>query len=200
MIAVLDYGSGNIKAFLNAYERMGIACRTARSAEELTGADRIILPGVGAFDTAMGQFRDSGLRPVVEEMVFQRQVPLLGICVGMQMLADRSEEGSGPGLGWIAGDVRRLGPADLRLPHMGWNRIQAKKDEKLLANLPNGGRVYFLHSYYFEARKQDCVIATAAYGARFSCAIRQGAVYGIQFHPEKSHDDGLQILRNFTTI
>ena len=204
MIAVLDYGSGNVRAFLNAYERMKIACRAARGPADLEGAERIILPGVGAFDTALKQFEDSGMMQPVRERVLESGVPLLGVCVGMQMLADRSEEGSRTGLGWIPGAVRKLRApspnASLRLPHMGWNQIEIQPDAPLLSRLPSGGRFYFLHSYAFECADSRHAIARSNYGVEFTCAVRRKNVWAVQFHPEKSHDDGMTVLKNFATL
>ena len=203
MIAVLDYGSGNVRAFLNAYERMKVPCRAARRPEDLAGAERIILPGVGAFDTALRQFEASGMRDPVERKVLGEGMPLLGICVGMQMLAKDSAEGTRAGLGWVPGHVRRLGTGGgpgVRLPHMGWNRIEAAGSCPVLRELPNGGRFYFLHSYFFDAEGDTEVIARVEYGARFPCAVRRGNIFAVQFHPEKSHEDGMRLLRNFSTL
>jgi imidazole glycerol-phosphate synthase subunit HisH len=201
MIAVLDYGSGNVKAFLNAYERMKVPALAARCVEDLDGAERVVLPGVGAFDTALRQFNECGMKQRVEEMVLVRGVPLLGVCVGMQMLANGSDEGDSHGLGWISGRVRRLAAerngCDLRLPHMGWNRIDTGEGESLLRDLPNGGRFYFLHSYYFDCEDSAMSVATATYGRSFTCAVRRQNIFAVQFHPEKSHEDGMKLLKNF---
>lgn len=204
MIAVLDYGSGNVRAFLNAYERMKIECRATRTPEDLMGVDRIILPGVGAFDTALGQFEASGMRLRVEEMVLRGGVPMLGVCVGMQMLANRSDEGQKSGLGWMSGQVRRLEPSangnTLRLPHMGWNRIAVSDGRGLLQDLPNGGRFYFLHSYFFDCEDPAISVATSTYGRSFTCAVNRENIFAVQFHPEKSHEDGMKVLRNFAEL
>lgn len=204
MIAVLDYGSGNVKAFLNAFERMRIPCRAARSPADLEGVEKIIFPGVGAFDTALRQFHASGMREPVEQKVLREGIPLLGVCVGMQLLANGSEEGREEGLGWIPGHVRRLSAQSengtLRLPHMGWNRIERCGGEKLLADLPNGGRFYFLHSYFFDCSDSQHTIARTIYGTAFPCAVSNRNVYAVQFHPEKSHDDGMKILKNFSEL
>ena len=203
MIAVLDYGSGNVRAFLNAYERMKVPCWVARRPEDLAGAERIILPGVGSFDTALRQFEASGMRDPVERKVLGEGMPLLGICVGMQMLAQDSDEGVGAGLGWVPGHVRRVGTGGgpvVRLPHMGWNRIEAAGGCPLLQELPNGGRFYFLHSYFFDTAGDTEVVARVEYGTRFPCAVRRGNIFAVQFHPEKSHEDGMRLLRNFSTL
>lgn len=204
MIAVLDYGSGNVRAFLNAYERMKVPCYAARTPADLARAERIILPGVGAFDTAMQQFEASGMLPEVERLVVRGGMPLLGVCVGMQMLARSSEEGVRRGLGWIEGEVKKLRPppgtATLKLPHMGWNRIETRPGSEVLGNLPNGGRFYFLHSYIFSCTDQAHELAWSNYGTRFTCAVSKGSIIGAQFHPEKSHDDGMTLLRNFSSL
>lgn len=204
MIAVLDYGSGNVRAFLNAYERMKIPCRAARSAADLEGAERIVLPGVGSFDTAMRQFTESGMLAPVRTRVLEQGMPLLGVCVGMQMLADRSEEGTSSGLGWISGEVRKLRAAQensaLKLPHMGWNQIECLREDALLRVLPHGGRFYFLHSYAFSCAQPSDAIALCDYGGRFTCAVRRGKIWGVQFHPEKSHDDGMTLLKTFASL
>lgn len=198
MIAILDYGCGNVRAFLNAYERMKIPCRAARSAADLEGVRQVILPGVGAFDTAMRLFTQSGMRDVVQQRVLEQNIPLLGVCVGMQMLADSSEEGKERGLGWIPGKVCRIPtPTGLRLPHMGWNQIAPAPNNRLLRDLPAGGRFYFLHSYYFECADAAYSGATVDYGATLTCAVHRERVFGVQFHPEKSHEDGMKLLKNF---
>lgn len=204
MIAVLDYGSGNVRAFLNAYGRMNIACIAARIPDDLARATRIILPGVGAFDTAIRQFNESGLKAAVEQRVLNEGMPLLGICVGMQMLALGSEEGIRTGLGWIPGRVRRLPDVGesgrMRLPHMGWNHVEVSGDHGLLAGLPERGRFYFLHSYFFDAADDAVVTARCRYGDSFPCAVRLRNLHAVQFHPEKSHVDGMKVLRNFAQL
>ncbi len=203
MIAVIDYGSGNVRALLNAYVRMNIACRAVREPGELKGVTHIILPGVGAFDTALRQFESSGMSEFVQRKVQDEGTPLLGICVGMQMLAKDSQEGVRVGLGWVPGHVRRLGSQSgpvVRLPHMGWNQIRRVGDCRLMDDLPNSGRFYFLHSYYFEPEGDALVIATAEYGIQFACAVRRGNTFAVQFHPEKSHEDGMRLLANFAAI
>lgn len=204
MIAILDYGLGNVRAFANVYKRLNMAHAVASKPADLAGADRIILPGVGAFDEAMELFGKSGMRGPVEEMVLGRKVPLLGICVGMQMLARSSEEGHLPGLGWIDGDVRKFDVSSLRhktrLPHMGWNRVSPRGGSALMRDLPEGSRFYFLHSYYFECADRGSAISEAEYGATFACAVAAGNVHGVQFHPEKSHSNGIQLLKNFGSL
>jgi len=200
MIRIVDYGLGNISAFLNMYKRLNVSAATARTPDELRDADRLILPGVGAFDHAMEQLDASGMRATLDELVQDKRVPVLGICVGMQMLAHGSDEGRLSGLGWIPGRVRAfeaLRKPGLLLPHMGWNDVRAVAQPGLLAGLDDDARFYFLHSYYFDCEDERHVAARSGYGIDFACAVRAGHVHGVQFHPEKSHHFGAQLLKNF---
>jgi glutamine amidotransferase len=204
MITIVDYGLGNIKAFVNVYERLNIKTKIAHHADDLITATKIILPGVGAFDYAMSQLNASGMRDELENQVLNNNVPIVGICVGMQMLAKSSDEGKLPGLGWIDGEVKlfdeSLIPYKTRLPHMGWNTINLKGANKLLDLLNDNSRFYFLHSYYFNCNSETDIIATTEYGITYSSAINKGNIYGIQFHPEKSHQNGIQLLHNFARL
>lgn len=204
MITIIDYGLGNILAFVNVYNRLNIRVAVAKSANDLGNASRLILPGVGSFDHAMQQFNQSGMRHIVEQLVLKENKPVLGICVGMQMLAKSSDEGDLPGLGWIDGKVKKFDlsamPPETNLPHMGWNDVIPVADNELFKGMEQDSRFYFLHSYYFDCNKQSNVLAVSDYGGNFSCAVRQGNVYGVQFHPEKSHHFGSQLLRNFAEV
>lgn len=203
MIAIVDYGLGNVKAFANVYHGLNIPAAIAKNADDLKGAARIILPGVGAFDHAMKLLEKSGMKPLLDELVLGRRVPVLGICVGMQMLAGYSEEGSLPGLGWIEGEVRRFrtaGNLNLQVPHMGWNSISPVMNDGLLRGLDGGALFYFLHSYYFQCRHNQDILAVTEYGERFASAVCSGNIYGVQFHPEKSHQGGIQLLKNFAEL
>ncbi|MDP4678767.1 MAG: imidazole glycerol phosphate synthase subunit HisH, partial [Cyclobacteriaceae bacterium] len=168
---------------------------------DFEGVDLFILPGVGAFDHAMKSFNDSGMREAVEKMVLVDKIPIIGICVGMQMLADSSEEGVLPGLGWIPGVVRKFDeskiPYDTKFPHMGWNDITFNKDSSLFVDFEVLSKFYFLHSYYFENSDKSHEIAKSSYGAEFTCAVNLDNIYGVQFHPEKSHHYGVKLLENF---
>jgi len=201
VITILDYGLGNVLAFQNVFKRLGIPVNVARTPGDLQDADKLILPGVGAFDQAMSLFEQSGLRGRAEEMVLGRGMPVIGICVGMQMLASASEEGKLPGLGWVPGSVRKFDVGRLshatRLPHMGWNDVRPVRTSKLFTGLEADARFYFLHSYYFAPESADATMAVAEYGGEFTCAVGLANVYGVQFHPEKSHHFGSDLLKNF---
>jgi glutamine amidotransferase len=204
MITIIDYGLGNILAFVNVYSRLNIPVAVAKSANDLVNATKLILPGVGSFDHAMQQLDQSGMRQPVEQLVLQNAMPVLGICVGMQMLAKFSDEGELPGLGWIDGEVKKFDlsvmPRGSNLPHMGWNDVEPVVDGVLFNGMEQDARFYFLHSFYFECHQQQDVLAMTDYGGKFSCAVRRDNVYGVQFHPEKSHHFGSQLLKNFAEV
>jgi imidazole glycerol-phosphate synthase subunit HisH len=206
MIRIVDYGVGNVRAFLNVFKRLNIEAAPATSPADLADARKLILPGVGHFDHAMARLQDSGMRETLDDLVQQKKVPVLGICVGMQMLARASDEGTRAGLGWIPGRVRAFSswePArTLPLPHMGWNDVRPTGDHPLFRNLDPvaGPRFYFLHSYFFETERPSDVAAVASYGQEFGCAVSAENVHGVQFHPEKSHHFGTGLLKNFAEL
>lgn len=204
MITIVDYGLGNIEAFVNIYRRLNINVTVARTAEELASAVRIILPGVGAFDWAMSRLNHSGMRDCLDNLVQIEKRPVLGVCVGMQMMAKHSDEGSLPGLHWIDGEVKKFTKAqsdgDLRLPHMGWNDVAACKSTGLFANLEADARFYFLHSYYFRPTSDKDTLAYTEYHGRFASAVQLENILGVQFHPEKSHHWGMRLLQNFAEV
>jgi glutamine amidotransferase len=189
---------------MNVFKQHNIEARAAKSADELTGASRVILPGVGAFDHAMERLEESGMRTCLEDLALEQKVPVLGVCVGMQMLANGSDEGNLPGLGWIEGRVRSFtswAPAEhIPVPHMGWNDVQPVADTSLFDDLESDSRFYFLHSFFFDCARADDVLAVANYGGDFSCAVRRENIYGVQFHPEKSHHFGTRLLKNFARL
>lgn len=202
MIRIVDYGLGNIGAFANMCKRLNIATSIARVPSDLDGARHVVLPGVGAFDHAMQLLNASGMRDTLDRLVCDGSVRVLGVCVGMQILADSSEEGLGSGLGWVPGRVKAFkghpAAARLPLPHMGWNDVRETRATPLLRGMENDARFYFLHSFYFECADPADTVATADYGFEFACAVERPGVYGVQFHPEKSHHWGANLLRNFS--
>ena len=203
MITIIDYGLGNIKAFQHIYNQLNVKCDIACDAEKLGNATKIILPGVGSFDYAMSSLNKSGMREVLDNLVLTRNTPILGICVGMQMLANSSEEGSLDGLGYVDGSVKKFSReqlVDYPLPHMGWNIVNQSGKDDLFNNITNGQRFYFLHSYYFECNQEINKIASAKYGFKFTCGVKNKNIYGIQFHPEKSHAAGIRLLSNFALM
>jgi glutamine amidotransferase len=204
MIGIIDYGLGNISAFLSVYKRLNIPASVVRSPDELEGAERLILPGVGSFDHAMELLQKSGMYASLEDFVLTRRKPILGVCIGMQIMAKSSEEGVEPGLGWIRASVRKLGGAEnkfpLRLPHMGWNDVVPVTKSMLFKGLEHNSRFYFLHSYYFDCEDSGAALAETDYGLRFVCAVNLSNIYGVQFHPEKSHEYGIRLLKNFSEV
>ena len=204
MIAIIDYGVGNIKAFANIYKQLNVPIKNVRCIDDLEDVSKLILPGVGSFDYAMEQLENSGMREKLDELVLKNKVPLLGVCVGMQMLADSSDEGELRGLSWINGSVKKINTVNVecntRLPHMGWNDVVVNNERELFKGLETDSRFYFLHSYYFEAAHQSNVIASTDYGDKFTCAVKRENIFGVQFHPEKSHEYGIKLLKNFAEL
>ena len=203
MIAIVNYGSGNIQAIANIYGRLGAPFTVATNPDDLASAERIILPGVGAFDEAMGELNASGMRRALDDCALVERKPILGICVGMQLLGRSSEEGRAQGLGWIDAEVRRFrattGPA-IQVPHMGWNTVVPTKSDTLFDGVEIESGYYFLHSYYMSCTDPADVLARTDYGGEFTCAVRRGNICGVQFHPEKSHHWGAQLLKNFAEL
>jgi len=202
MITIIDYGLGNLSAFINVYKRLNIDVQLASTIGELKKASKLILPGVGTFDQAMNKLNSSGLRNYLDELVLIKKIPVIGVCVGMQIMALKSDEGVLPGLGWIDGKVKRLflNNKDLPLPHMGWNDIKIQKKISLIANIDIYKRFYFLHSYYFQCQNLDDIVANINYGFDFPCIINHENIFGIQCHPEKSHYNGMNLLKNFAEL
>lgn len=200
MVAIVDYGVGNLQSLERAFSAAGAITRVTGDEAELSQASAIVLPGVGHFQEAMEHLHARGLIAALERRVMGEGVPLLGVCLGMQLLMQRSDEGDVPGLGWISGQVRGLrqlcdDPA-LRVPHIGWNAVNAPAESRLFTGLPQGSCFYFAHSFAAPAADAEYA-AHAVYGAPFVAAVEQGNLFGTQFHPEKSHANGLHLLRNF---
>ncbi len=203
MIVIVDYGIGNLASVLNMFKKIGHKDVVVSSNNEtIAKADKILLPGVGAFDAGMDNLEKSGLIPLLNEKALNEKVPVLGICLGMQMLTKKSEEGVKPGLGWIDAETVKfnLDPAlKLKVPHMGWNYIKVNKKNPLI-DTESKNRFYFVHSYYVKCFNEDQSLATSNFGIDFTCMVNKENVFGAQFHPEKSLKFGMKILENFAKI
>jgi glutamine amidotransferase len=202
-VAIVDYGMCNLDSVARAVEECGGRARITDEASVIGSSSRVILPGVGAFPEAMRNVKSLGLDEILSENVVRREVPLLGICLGMQLLAERgSEIEETAGLGLIPGDVRRLVPAAPhdRVPHVGWNEVFPAKETTLLAGVPSGKDFYFVHSYHLAPEEEADVAARTPYGAGFVSAVERGLIFGVQFHPEKSQRAGFQLLKNFLAV
>lgn len=201
MIVIIDYGMGNLGSIGNMLKRIGAEGVISSDPSVIDGADSLILPGVGAFDHGMEKLKELGLIPVLNQRVIQENVPLLGICLGMHLLARKSEEGDLPGLGWLDADVKRFKfEADvsaLKIPHMGWNEVTPKKPDPLYEGFEDELRFYFVHSYHVVCDGGDDELGTTWYGYDFASIVRRGNIIGAQFHPEKSHKFGMTLLKNF---
>lgn len=204
MIAIIDYGLGNIQAIENIYKKINVPFSVARTVEDLSCASKLILPGVGAFDQAMKELKKSGMIGALNELVLRKKIPVLGICVGMQIMTKKSEEGKLDGLGWIEAEVKKIDVSNSRtnlyLPQMGWNNISPLRKDGLLDNLDYEKGFYFLHSFCISCENKCEVIAITDYGEKFASVINSGNIYGVQFHPEKSHNNGVELLRNFANL
>ncbi len=201
MIAILDYDAGNIKSVEKAMQLLGQEVMVTREREAILRADKVILPGVGAFGDAMDKIRQYGLYEVIHEVV-DKGTPFLGICLGLQLLFERSEESpKAEGLGVLKGEILRIPETPgLKIPHMGWNSLKLQNHGRLFADLPDEPYVYFVHSYYLKAADEGIVTAATEYGTQIHASVEQGNVFACQFHPEKSSDVGIQILKNFIAV
>jgi glutamine amidotransferase len=203
MIAIINYGVGNLTSVLNMFKRIGADTLITSDAEEIKNADRLLLPGVGHFDSCMQRFNESGLRTIVEQKAFEQKVPLLGICVGAQMMTRGSEEGVEKGLGWVNADTIRFRLDDqphLKIPNMGWNELMITQPSPLWNDLAEDARFYFAHSFHFQFDNDDMVTGKAKYGYEYPVAFRNKNLFATQFHPEKSHKFGMKVLENFSKL
>jgi glutamine amidotransferase len=204
MITIINYGVGNIFAFQNVYKRLDIPTKIAKSSQDLIDAEKLVLPGVGSFDYAMNQLNKSGMREKLDELVLLKKIPVIGICVGMQIMGNRSDEGKLEGLNWIDSEIlkfdERLINQRTKLPHMGWNDVIPVKNHPLFIGLEEEAIFYFLHSFYFKCNNPEESIAVSDYGISFSAAVNRENIFGIQFHPEKSHQFGEKLLHNFAKL
>ena len=202
MITIVDYGVGNLASIKNMLKRIGVNAIVSSEESEILSAEKLILPGVGAFDTCAQRLQESGLVAVLNEKVINKKVPILGICVGMQLLTFGSEEGKLPGLGWINGNIIKFRQDmlanDFKIPHMGWADVQLSKPSSLFNEMTDTEpRFYFVHSYHPVVNQQEDIMAYAEYGYPFIAGIERDNILGVQFHPEKSHKFGMKLLENF---
>jgi len=201
MIVIVDYGLGNVGAVANMLRKVGARARISASVADIDSADKLILPGVGHFDSGMARLHASGLVPMLTEQVLGKRKPVLGICLGMQMMTRGSEEGSRPGLGWVDAFTHRFPDLDgLRVPHMGWNTVQPKSRARLFAQNGEEERFYFVHSYFVKTADPGHVAATCGHGIDFVAAFQVDHIFGVQFHPEKSHLFGMGLLKRFIAL
>ena len=201
MIAIIDYDAGNIRSVEKALQFLGQEVKITRDREEILGADKVVLPGVGSFGDAMGKLHQYGLVEVIRQ-VAEEKTPFLGICLGLQLLFERSDESPGvEGLGILKGEILRIPEGEGRkIPHMGWNSLELRNQGRLFAGLSGEPYVYFVHSYYLKARDEQIVKATTEYGVTIHASVEQDNIFACQFHPEKSSDTGLKILKNFVEL
>lgn len=201
MIAIIDYDAGNIKSVEKALQKLGAEVVITKDAQEILAADKVILPGVGAFGDAMANLKKYGLDEVIHQVV-EKGTPFLGICLGLQLLFERSDETPGvEGLGILKGEILRIPDRDdLKIPHMGWNSLHLQNQGRLFTGLPEQSYVYFVHSYYLKAEEEEIVKATTDYSVNIHASVEKDNVFACQFHPEKSSDVGLQILKNFVEL
>lgn len=201
MIAIIDYDAGNIKSVERALQKLGQEVIVTRDAETILSADKVILPGVGAFGDAMENLRRYHLDKVIYQVV-ERNIPFLGICLGLQLLFEKSDESKGvEGLGILEGEICRIPDCEgLKIPHMGWNSLHLQNNGRLFKDIDENAYVYFVHSYYLKAKDEKIVKATTEYSTHIHASVEKGNVFACQFHPEKSSDVGLQILKNFVDL
>ena len=203
MITIVDYGVGNTASLINMCDYLGVVAEVSGDAHAIARADSLVLPGVGAFDKAMDALRSRGLIEALNEAVLVRKVPVLGVCLGMQLLGRSSEEGQATGLGWIDADAKKLAPpagANMRIPHMGWAEVRPLRNTPLFAVRAEAERFYFAHSYFMMCDRGTDVAAVVDYGGELCCAIDKENIHGVQFHPEKSHRFGMRLLQAFSTL
>jgi imidazole glycerol-phosphate synthase subunit HisH len=205
MIAIIDYGLGNLGSIQNMFKKVGcIDVIITNNPDEIAMADKLLLPGVGAFDNGMQKINASGLLETLNHQALVVKKPILGICLGMQLLTNGSEEGVLKGLGWIDADTRKFNFGEnsekLKIPHMGWNEVTPKKTHALTNNLPEHSRFYFVHSYFVKCHQPDQELMSCHYGVDFTCSVQHENIMGVQFHPEKSHKFGMQLLKNFVEM
>jgi len=201
MIVIVDYGVGNLGSIINMLKKAGTKAIASSDPKVLDQAEKLILPGVGAFDAGMNKLNESGIVPLLNHLALEKKVPFLGLCLGLQLMTKRSEEGLADGLGWLDADTIRFKfdseNSHLKVPHMGWNTLHIRRSHPLFADFEPDARFYFVHSFYVHSRDPEIVLAETEYGGQFHSVLAQGNIMGAQFHPEKSHKYGLRLLKNF---
>lgn len=204
MIVIVDYGVGNLGSIANMLKKIGATATIASDPAVIREADKLILPGVGAFDHGMENLSERGLIPLLNSVVLEKRIPVLGLCLGMQLLTTKSEEGQLPGLGWVDAETVRFKfdetHAYLKVPHMGWNTLEICRSHPLFTDLESDSRFYFVHSYHVTCNREDEILAKTIYGYPFASVIGKDNIMGVQFHPEKSHKFGMNLLKNFAEL
>ena len=202
-IVIVDYGTGNLNSVHKSLDRLGVDSIISSDPNDIDSADKLILPGVGHFGNAMANLRELNLLDALHEAVLVKQKPILGICLGMELMANRSEEGNVAGLGWIDAEMIRFNISNkkrYKVPHIGWNKIWIKKNSLLMKNVSESSEFYFVHSYHLKINNQSDTLNETQYELIYPSAIEKDNIFGVQYHPEKSHDAGEQLLRNFVEI
>lgn len=202
-VAIVDYGTGNLNSVRRSMDILGVSSVVTADRHEISAAEKIILPGVGHFGKAMENLRRLDLVDTLNRLVIEERKPILGICLGMELMAEKSEEGDADGLGWFPAEIVKFRISETRgfkIPHMGWNRVRIKKESALMSNIPETAEFYFVHSYHLKVRDESDVLNETEYEAAFPSAIERDNIFGVQYHPEKSHDAGLRLLENFVGI
>ncbi|MFW9777492.1 MAG: imidazole glycerol phosphate synthase subunit HisH [Candidatus Heimdallarchaeota archaeon] len=200
-LVVIDYGMGNLGSIMNMLKRIGANAVLTSDIAVVEGAEKIILPGVGAFAKAMDNLSELDLLPILNTKVIKEKVPFLGICLGMQLLSKTSEEGTSPGLGWIDAETKRFPVLNgFKIPHMGWNTVDIQRESKLFSNMYENPRFYFVHSYYVNCNRKEQELTTTQYAITFCSSLEEANIYGVQYHPEKSHKYGMKLLENFVEL
>lgn len=202
-LVIVDYGMGNLNSVKKTLERLSVQAVISSDPKDISESDKIILPGVGHFGKAMSNLKELNLHDSLNEAVLADKKPILGICLGMQLLAKKSEEGNADGLGWIDAEVTKFQVSDklkFKVPHMGWNRISVKKESLLMKEIPDHSEFYFVHSYYLKVNDESDLLNETEYEYSFTSAVEKDNIFGVQYHPEKSHDTGAQLIKNFIKL
>jgi len=202
MIVIIDYGMGNLRSVQKAFERIRVPATISSNANDIKTADKLVLPGVGHFERGISNLKDRGLFELLNELVQDKKKPILGICLGMQLMTEFSEEGNCNGFGWLKAKTQKFSfkSNGLKIPHMGWNNLSIKNSDTLFKDITTDNFFYFVHSYYVSCDNETDILTETSYGNGFVSSFQSGNIFGCQFHPEKSHDKGLQLLKNFAEI